>query len=99
MACPHVSGVLALGKSYRENATSMELVDCLTSTAVSVDEVNVAAYEGKLGAGLIHAVIYHDEVHYAGSISADILYSSPFFLKCRFHSFNDVCVLRVADFF
>ena len=73
MACPHVSGVLALGKSYRENATSTELVDCLTSTAIDMDGVNVAAYEGKLGAGLIHAVIYYDEVHYAVSIASVLL--------------------------
>ena len=54
MACPHVAGVLALGKAAAPDATKEELLDCLYETARDVDGSN-GAYAGKLGAGLVDA--------------------------------------------
>ena len=50
MACPHVVGVLALGKAADPFATVAELLDCAYATAVDVDARN-GAYAGLLGAG------------------------------------------------
>jgi hypothetical protein len=64
MACPHVAGVLALGKAHRANATAAELLACLTSTATALDAAQdggeeAVDYTGKLGAGLVNAVVMH----------------------------------------
>ena len=45
MACPHVAGVLALGKAAAPDATKEELLDCLYETARNVDGSN-GAYAG-----------------------------------------------------
>ena len=58
MACPHVSGLLALGFSKNPSLTNSEALDCLYSTATGVDSVNDAAYRGKLGAGFINALAF-----------------------------------------
>jgi gliding motility-associated-like protein len=49
MACPHVSGLLALMKMFSPTSNSDQLVSCLLS---SCDPVN---YSGSLGAGRINA--------------------------------------------
>lgn len=54
MACPHVSGVFALGLSANPALSKSELLNCATTTASSVDGSN-PNYVGKLGAGLIDA--------------------------------------------
>jgi len=52
MACPHVSGVLALGKSVNMAASRDELLKCMADTA---KDIGTGAYAGKLGAGLVDA--------------------------------------------
>lgn len=52
MACPHVSGILALALSLSPNVAVSDLLACMSSTAVDVDSIN-PGYEGKLGPGLI----------------------------------------------
>ena len=59
MACPHLSGVLALGLSYHPTASRDELLNCTYDTATNVDALN-PGYEGKLGAGLIDAFAFLD---------------------------------------
>ena len=41
MACPHVAGVLALGKALDPSATPQELRDCAIATADDVDDLKV----------------------------------------------------------
>ncbi|KAH8063089.1 serine-type endopeptidase [Aureococcus anophagefferens] len=52
MACPHVSGVLALGKSVNMAASRDELLKCMADTA---KDIGSGDYAGKLGAGLVDA--------------------------------------------
>ncbi|KAL7568154.1 hypothetical protein ACA910_020851 [Epithemia clementina (nom. ined.)] len=47
MACPHVSGVLALGKCLYPSATALELKNCLFDTATDIDDPD-------LGSGLVN---------------------------------------------
>lgn len=47
MACPHVSGVLAMGKSMKPEATAAELRSCLLSSADSTGD-------SSLGAGMVN---------------------------------------------
>ncbi|KAL7556260.1 hypothetical protein ACA910_015246 [Epithemia clementina (nom. ined.)] len=47
MACPHVAGVLALGKAVDPLATSAEMITCLYDTAIDIKEP-------KLGHGMIN---------------------------------------------
>jgi hypothetical protein len=54
MACPHVSGVLALGKTLKPEATADELKACLVSTTNKIDSLN-PGFEGNLGAGMMDA--------------------------------------------
>jgi len=56
MACPHVAGVLALGKSRDFGASRDKLLGCMTSTAMNIDSVQSNnKYKGNLGAGMIDA--------------------------------------------
>lgn len=60
MACPHVSGVLAIGLSEAkkqgydidETATREAVRDCMYATAEDIDSLN-SGYSGKLGAGMV----------------------------------------------
>ncbi len=54
MACPHVAGILALGKSVDFFASREKLLNCMTSTAHNIDPIN-GAKAGLLGAGLVDA--------------------------------------------
>jgi hypothetical protein len=54
MACPYVSGVLALLISYTPNMDRQEYLNCMQSTATNIDSDNSALYTGKLGAGAIN---------------------------------------------
>merc|ERR1719353_1492390 len=55
MACPHVAGVLALGKSVNMAADRRHLLQCMADTAMDTDGSNSGTYAGKLGAGLVNA--------------------------------------------
>ena len=55
MACPHVAGVLALGKSVNMAADRRHLLQCMADTAMDTDGANSGTYAGKLGAGLVNA--------------------------------------------
>lgn len=59
MSAPIVSGLLALGKSYRPNATNDQLTNCLYTSAADLDALNTA-YAGQLGAGRIDARAFLD---------------------------------------
>ena len=52
MACPHVAGVLALGKSVNMAASRDELLKCMADTAKEITE---GSNIGKLGPGLVDA--------------------------------------------
>lgn len=52
MATPLVAGILALGKSLKPNATPTDLINCLYSSAVSIDAQNPTLV-GKMGAGRV----------------------------------------------
>ena len=54
MACPHVAGLLALGMGINPDKTVDGTLECLTSTATSLDNDN-PNYVGMLGAGMIDA--------------------------------------------
>ncbi len=54
MACPHVSGVAALIRSYQPDITNAEVRQRLTDTADDIDNQN-PSYRGLLGAGRINA--------------------------------------------
>ena len=54
MACPHVAGILALGKSVDFFASREKLLNCMTSTAMNIDPIN-GAKAGLLGAGNMDA--------------------------------------------
>jgi PKD repeat protein len=54
MASPNVAGLLGLMKSYAPNVSNQDLINCLYSSAVNIDNVN-ANYIGQLGAGRIDA--------------------------------------------
>ncbi|KAH8078788.1 serine-type endopeptidase [Aureococcus anophagefferens] len=54
MACPHIAGVLALGKAVAPSMPNSDLLGCMYSSAEDVDGSN-GAYAGKLGAGLVDA--------------------------------------------
>merc|ERR1719331_567118 len=60
MACPHVAGILALGKSANPNASKGELLHCLYDTAADITSENSASMEGKLGKGLVDAEAFVD---------------------------------------
>merc|ERR1719478_1482563 len=60
MACPHVAGILALGKSANPNASKAELLHCLYDTAADITSENPPAMEGKLGKGLVDAEAFVD---------------------------------------
>ena len=60
MACPHVAGILALGKSANPNASQAELLHCLYDTAADIASENTPAMEGKLGKGLVDAEAFVD---------------------------------------
>ena len=60
MACPHVAGILALGKSANPNASKAELLHCLYDTAADITSENTPAMEGKLGKGLVDAEAFVD---------------------------------------
>ena len=60
MACPHVAGILALGKSANPNASKAELLHCLYDTAADITSENTPAMEGKLGSGLVDAEAFVD---------------------------------------
>jgi hypothetical protein len=62
MACPHIAGVLALGKSFSPTIANDVLLDCLYNTAMDIDPDN-GAYAGKLGAGMVDAVHFMECVH------------------------------------
>ncbi|KAH8062755.1 serine-type endopeptidase [Aureococcus anophagefferens] len=62
MACPHIAGVLALGKSLSPTIANDVLLDCLYNTAMDIDPDN-GAYAGKLGAGMVDAVHFMECVH------------------------------------
>lgn len=66
MACPHVSGGLALAKSFKPSATPAELKDCLYSSATEIDSVNSAKYAGNLGAGLMDVEAVSDRFGTSG---------------------------------
>lgn len=52
MACPYVSGTLALMMAYVKGLPRQTYVDCLLSTSSNVDDANVPLYPpGSLGAG------------------------------------------------
>lgn len=56
MACPHVAGVLALGKTLNPSATAGDLKACLFSTAEDIDGLQTdSKYVGNLGAGMVDA--------------------------------------------
>lgn len=57
MATPMVAGLLALGRSYAPGASSLQLTDCLISTATPVADLGTE-HEGKMGAGIIQAEAY-----------------------------------------
>ena len=54
MACPHVSGLLALGFSVWPDLTKAQAENCLYTTAVNIDSAN-PNYIDELGAGFIDA--------------------------------------------
>jgi subtilisin family serine protease len=54
MACPLVSGLLALAKSYKPTATNAEILSCLYSSADNINAQN-PNFVGQLGAGRINA--------------------------------------------
>ena len=54
MACPFVSGVLALFISHAPGRTRDEYLNCLYSTATSIEDLNTAKYSGKLGGGIVN---------------------------------------------
>eukprot|EP00618_Florenciella_parvula_P000632 CAMPEP_0119533718 /NCGR_PEP_ID=MMETSP1344-20130328/47060_1 /TAXON_ID=236787 /ORGANISM="Florenciella parvula, Strain CCMP2471" /LENGTH=954 /DNA_ID=CAMNT_0007574709 /DNA_START=12 /DNA_END=2872 /DNA_ORIENTATION=- len=60
MACPHVSGILALGMS--QGTLSMDssmIMDCLYNTATDIDAVNSEEYHnGALGAGFTEVLSF-----------------------------------------
>merc|ERR1719258_600697 len=60
MACPHVAGILALGKSANPNSSKAELLHCLYDTAADITSENTPAMEGKLGKGLVDAEAFVD---------------------------------------
>ncbi|KAH8090093.1 serine-type endopeptidase [Aureococcus anophagefferens] len=62
MACPHIAGVLALGKSFSPTIANDVLLDCLYTTAMDIDPDN-GAYAGKLGAGMVDAAHFMECVH------------------------------------
>lgn len=57
MACPHVSGLLALGFSVNPALSNDAALKCLYSTATSVENVN-SGFENYLGAGMIDAYAF-----------------------------------------
>ena len=57
MACPHVAGVLALGKAVDPSRSKDDLLFCAFTTAQDVDPIN-GDYAGKLGAGNIDAAAF-----------------------------------------
>ena len=59
MACPHVAGILALGKSVDFFASREKLLNCMTSTAMDIDSIN-GAKAGLLGAGNMDAEAFVD---------------------------------------
>lgn len=54
MASPLVAGLLGLMKSHMLGITNTELLNCMYSTAVNIDNLN-SGFVGKLGAGRINA--------------------------------------------
>lgn len=54
MASPLVAGLLGLMRSYHPGMPNADLVNCLKSSAVSIDALNTS-YSGQLGAGRIDA--------------------------------------------
>ncbi|KAJ1455774.1 peptidase S8/S53 domain-containing protein [Pelagophyceae sp. CCMP2097] len=57
MACPHVSGAIALALSTQPNVRldTSKVRKCFEATAKNVDSLNSAKYKGQLGAGLLDA--------------------------------------------
>lgn len=60
MACPHVAGVLALGKAVDPNTDAAMMKSCLFSTADNIDSVNIVPKQGNLGAGMVNATAFLD---------------------------------------
>ena len=58
MACPHVSGVLALGKALDPQASPDKLKNCLLTTATIIDSLQTSPKLGKLGAGMVDAAAF-----------------------------------------
>jgi len=57
MACPHVAGLLALGLGINSGMSTEDTMQCLTSTATSLDDDN-PNYIDELGVGMIDAFAF-----------------------------------------
>lgn len=57
MACPHVAGLLALGMGLNPDMSAEDTMDCLKTTATSLDDDN-PDYIGELGVGMIDALAF-----------------------------------------
>ena len=82
MACPHVAGVLALGKSVNLAADRRDLLDCLARSGKDVTEANddywgAGTYTGKLGAGLIDAEAFVECVKDGAPSAAPTISPAP----------------------
>jgi len=76
MACPHMSGVYALGLSANPSISKSELLTCAATTASSVDAAN-PNYVGKLGAGLVDTYAFVSCVKNGAPSAAPTVSSAP----------------------
>eukprot|EP00566_Odontella_aurita_P003492 CAMPEP_0113595590 /NCGR_PEP_ID=MMETSP0015_2-20120614/39818_1 /TAXON_ID=2838 /ORGANISM="Odontella" /LENGTH=1552 /DNA_ID=CAMNT_0000502917 /DNA_START=104 /DNA_END=4762 /DNA_ORIENTATION=+ /assembly_acc=CAM_ASM_000160 len=59
MACPHVSGILALGKAVAPDSTIAETRSCLSNSADNIDNLQSdTKFVGKLGAGMVNTAAF-----------------------------------------